>query len=62
MPDEICTVRQDGKQSDGIYIALARLRTCNIRSGKLFLKKCSRFLELIGSLAVAIPANYTRYL
>jgi hypothetical protein len=55
-------VRQDGKQSDGIYTALARLRTCTIRSGTLFLKKCSRFLELIGSFVVSVPADYTRYL
>jgi hypothetical protein len=36
--------------------------TCAIRSGKLFLRKRSRFLELIGSLVVAVPADYTRYL
>ncbi len=24
-------------------------------------KKCSQFLELIGSVAVAVPADYTRY-
>jgi hypothetical protein len=30
--------------------------------GKLFLKTRPRFLELIGSLVVAMPTNYTQYL
>jgi hypothetical protein len=29
---------------------------------KPFGGKCSQFLELIGSVVVAVPADYTRYL
>jgi hypothetical protein len=35
---------------------------CIIRSGKLILRMRSRFLDLIGSLAVAALADYTLYL
>jgi hypothetical protein len=31
------------------------------RRGRLFLRKRSRCLELIGSVVVAVPADYTRY-
>jgi hypothetical protein len=44
-----------------IYAALARVLLA-LFSGKLFLRKRSRFLELIGSLVVAVLADYTRYL
>jgi hypothetical protein len=37
-------------------------KTALFAMGKLFLIKRPRFLERIGSLVVAIPANYTRYL
>src|ERR1700680_4391376 len=36
--------------------------TSCIRSGKSSLRKCSRFLELFGSVIVAAPADYTRYI
>src|ERR1700726_4840183 len=36
--------------------------TCTICSEKISSRKRSRFLGLIGSLVVAVPADYTRYL
>jgi hypothetical protein len=62
MAGEICPVRQDGKQGERNLRRPCSYPTCAIRSGKLFLRKRSRFLELIGSLVVAVPADYTRYL
>jgi len=62
MVGEICPVRQDGKQGERNLRRPCSYPTCAIRSGKLFLRKRSRFLELIGSLVVAVPADYTRYL
>ena len=62
MLGEICPVRQDGKQGERNLRRPCSYPTCAIRSGKLFLRKRSRFLELIGSLVAAVPADYTRYL
>jgi hypothetical protein len=62
MVGEIRPVRQDGKQGERNLRRPCSYPTCAIRSGKLFLRKRSRFLELIGSLVVAVPADYTRYL
>src|SRR5271169_4651663 len=54
MVGEICPVRQDGKQGERNLRRPCSYPTCAIRSGKLFLRKRSRFLELIGSLVVMI--------
>jgi hypothetical protein len=62
MAGEICPVREDEKQGEQNLRRPCSYPTCAIRSGKLFLRKRSRFLELIGSLVVAVPADYTRYL
>ena len=47
-------MRQDGNQSERKLRRPCSCPTCTIRSGKLFLRKRSRFLELIGSLVVAV--------
>ena len=62
MAAEICSVRQDGNQSERNLRRLCSCLTCTIRSGKPFLRTRSRFLELIGSVVAAAPADYTRYL
>ena len=46
-----------GIQSDGHLRCPCSCPTCTIHSGKLFLRKRSRFLELIGSLVVAVLAE-----
>ena len=58
----VIETRQDGKQGERNLRHPCSYPTCAIRGGKLFLRKRSRFLELIGSLLVAVPADYTRYL
>jgi hypothetical protein len=62
MVGEICPVRQDGKQGERNLRRPCSYPTCAIRSGKLFLRKRSRFLELIGSLVVAVLADYAIFM
>jgi hypothetical protein len=59
---EICPVRQEESLSERNLRRPCSCPACTIRSGKLFLRKRSRLLELIGSVVVAVPADYTRYL
>ena len=62
MAGEICSVRQDENQSERNLRRPCSCPTCTIRSGEMSPRKCSRLLELIGSVVVAVPADYTRYL
>ena len=55
-------MRQDGKHGERNLRRPCSCRTCTIRSGKLFLRKRSRLLELIGSLAVAVRSQGARLL
>ena len=42
--------------------ATATTNSCLAIEDKAPRRKCSQFLELIGSAAVAVPADYTRYM
>ena len=48
-------------QSERICAAFARVRPARFAVEKMLPRKRSRFLELIGSVVVAVPADYTRY-
>jgi hypothetical protein len=42
--------------------ATPTMNSCTGNRDKATRGKCSQFLELLGSVAVAVPANYTRYM